>query len=67
MKRYYNYLGYVLKHKWFVFLACLELKVSIWQAVFHDISKLSKLEFVPYAKNFFNEDGTKRQVREGSM
>ena len=63
MKRYLNYLIYVLRHKWFVFLACLDLGVPLWIAVFHDWDKLLPDEFIPYAKFFYEPDGTKTQRR----
>lgn len=33
MKPHLSYLAYVLKHKWFVFVAGLHLKVPLWQLV----------------------------------
>lgn len=63
MNRYFEYLKIVLKHKWFVFLGCLKIGAPLYLAVFHDMSKLSILEFVSYARQFYNSDGTKRNVR----
>lgn len=30
----------------------------------HDISKFRPSEFIPYAKFFYNSDGSKRQIRD---
>jgi len=63
LKRYIVYLKKVLTHKWFVFLACLNLGVPFYLAVLHDISKFSSVEFVPYAKYFYNKKGESNQIR----
>jgi len=60
MKRHVVYLTYVLRHKWFVFLACLQLDVSLWIAVAHDWTKFLPREWFPYVRQFYNKDGTKR-------
>lgn len=46
-------LRYLLLHKYYVFLAGLELGVPIWQLVIHDWSKLTPTEWGPYARTFF--------------
>lgn len=66
MNRYSEYLKYVLRHKWYVFWACLELKVPLRLAILHDISKFSVAEWKPYAIHFFERDGTRRKVRDSS-
>ena len=63
MRRYWNYLKYVLRHKWFVFLACWELGIP-WQGIIHDWHKFMPREFIPYARFFNNPDGSKRIVRD---
>lgn len=55
MKRHLLYLKYVLRHKWFVFLACLELRVPIWNAIFHDWSKFLPVEWFAYVNYFYGE------------
>lgn len=64
MKRHIEYFKYVILHKWFVFLACLKLNVSFWQSITHDLSKFSKSEWNLYANTFFNEDGTRVDLRK---
>ena len=66
MKAHLNYLKYVLRHKWYVFLACRTMRVSTWRAIIHDWTKLTPLEWTPYVHNFFNKDGTRRSVRDAS-
>lgn len=63
MKKHFNYLKGLLKHKYWVFVYCLKLKVPLYLAIFHDISKFSFIEWFPYVNNFYNNDGTKRSVR----
>lgn len=50
-----EYLRYVLRHKWFVFLACRKLKVPLWQSIVHDWSKLTPCEWLPYVRKFYGE------------
>ena len=57
MKRYFEYLKYILRHKWFVFWACIQLGVPLWRAIVHDWSKFTPAEFGPYAKKFFLPNG----------
>lgn len=64
MKRHWQYLKYVMKHKWYVFLACLQLGVPLWIAIFHDWDKFLPDEWFAYARFFYNEDGSKRQRRD---
>lgn len=63
MKRYINYIIYVLKHKYYVFLACRHMRVPLLRSILHDWSKFTIAEFSPYAINFFNKDGTRMSVR----
>lgn len=51
MKKHWKYLGYVVRHKWFVFVACCRLGIP-WQGLVHDLSKFLPSEWLPYA-NFF--------------
>lgn len=50
-----NYFWLTVKHKWFVFLACLKLKVSLKQAILHDMSKFSEDEYPFYQRYFFGD------------
>jgi len=57
MKRYYQYLKYIIRHKWFVFLEGRKLGVPIYLLILHDISKLRPSEFGAYARTFYAPDG----------
>jgi hypothetical protein len=46
-------LRYVLRHKWFVFKACLRYGVPLHRAILHDWTKFKPSEWVPYTRNFF--------------
>jgi hypothetical protein len=63
MKRYWAYAKKVLLHKYYVFLACIKLRVPLYLAVLHDLSKFGKEEFVPYAKHFYDNDGKSKNIK----
>lgn len=52
MKKYIQYLLYLIKHKWYVFIECYKLGI-VWQGITHDLSKFRCDELVPYAKHFY--------------
>lgn len=60
LRRYINYFRYVFRHKWYVFLACEELGVPLWMAIFHDWDKFLPGEWIPYARTFRAPDGSKQ-------
>ena len=60
MSAAFRYLGYVLRHKWFVFQEGRKLGVPLVQLVWHDASKLRPSEFLPYARYFYGA----RKVRD---
>jgi len=62
MKRHIAYLKYIIRHKWYVFLACRKLGVSLRQAIMHDMSKFLPGEWFPYARTFYEKDGSGRYV-----
>lgn len=62
MKRHLKYLSYVLRHKWFVFLAACKLGIP-WLGIIHDLSKFRLSEWLPYARHFHNPDGSHKEVR----
>lgn len=64
MKRHLKYLSYVIRHKWFVFLACLKLDVPIWRAIIHDWHKFLPCEWFAYAYTFYEKDGSKKKYEE---
>lgn len=64
MKAHLAYLRYVLRHKWFVFKACLRLGVPPHQAVLHDWTKFLPSEWFPYAAYFYGKAPADDEVRQ---
>lgn len=61
MKRHWQYLKYVLRHKWFVFQAGLMLGgIPVWMLILHDWDKFLPDEWLPYARAFYTPDGSKQ-------
>ena len=56
--KYIFYLGYLLKHKFYVFIECFK-EGLYWVGLAHDFSKFLPSEFIPYA-NFFYDNSTKK-------
>ena len=65
--RHFNYLKYVLRHKWFVLLASVRIGAPIWAAIIHDLSKFLPSEWMPYARTFYAPDGSKQYVESDSF
>ncbi len=63
MKAHIAYLKYILRHKWFVFVACMKWGVPFWRAVFHDWTKFTPTEWGPYVHSFYRPDGSKRNPK----
>jgi hypothetical protein len=57
MRRHLSYLWYVLRHKYFVFMAGLSLRVSLWQLLIHDWHKFTPGEWFAYARCFYKPNG----------
>lgn len=57
MIKHWSYLKYVIRHKWFVFLAGLDRGVPLWQLLIHNWSKFLPWEWMPYAEWFNGLDG----------
>jgi hypothetical protein len=55
MKAHWRYLIYVLRHKWFVLVAGLRLRVSLIQLITHDWSKFLPSEWGPYVAYFYGD------------
>lgn len=64
LKRHISYLKYVLRHKYYVYLAGRQLDVPFWILIFHDWDKFLPSEWFPYARTFYNEDGTDKDYEE---
>lgn len=59
----FSYLVYILKHKLYVFQACLLLNVPLWRAISHDWTKFLPSEFSAYANYFYDDEGNKKTSR----
>jgi hypothetical protein len=60
---YWNYIKYVVRHRWFVMLECFKYKLY-WRGLVHDISKFTPIEFFPYARYFFGPSPRGQQTPE---
>lgn len=60
MNRHIAYLKYLLRHKWYVFKAGRMLGAPLWRLFVHDMSKFLPSEWMPYARSFYAEDGSKQ-------
>jgi hypothetical protein len=54
MKEHWKYLLYILKHKWFVFIAGIKLHVPIYLLLLHDLSKFRFSEWFAYQRRFYS-------------
>jgi hypothetical protein len=57
--KYWNYLKYILRHKWYVMWECFRHGLY-WQGLVHDLSKFRPSEFFPYANFFYEEHRCER-------
>lgn len=62
MKKDFQYIRYILRHKWFVFVQCVRYRI-IWRGLVHDISKLLPSEWVPYRDFFYGDRVDKISVK----
>jgi len=60
MRAHLFYLKYVLRHKWHVFWACIDMGVPLLIALFHDWDKFLPDEWFAYVHTFYAPDGTKQ-------
>jgi hypothetical protein len=63
MKKYWIYLKYILKHKWYVWQECYKHGLY-WQGLVHDMSKFRPDEFIPYARFFYDDEGRPKAKRD---
>lgn len=62
--KHFRYLKYVLRHKWFVLLKCIDFGIG-WRGIVHDISKFSPSEWFPYVDKFYGGPWEKYSDRHG--
>lgn len=56
MSKHWKYAKYVVRHKYFVFMAGLRTGASLWRLLKHDWSKLLPSEWFPYTRFFYGND-----------
>lgn len=54
MKAFFQYVGYIFRHKYYVFIECCKLGIW-WRGITHDMSKFSPQEFFPYMQKFYGK------------
>jgi Family of unknown function (DUF5662) len=54
------YLRYLMRHKWFVLLACRRTGTPMWRGLVHDMSKFRPSEWFPYLRTFYDPLGDKQ-------
>ena len=59
MKKHFQYLKYLLRHKYFVFVAGLKVGAPIWRLIIHDWSKFLPTEWFAYVEAFYGDYGYK--------
>lgn len=52
MSKYFKYLRYVIRHKFYVMIYCFKFGLY-WQGLTHDLHKLRWFPFVTYANHFY--------------
>jgi hypothetical protein len=52
VKKHWQYLKYVLRHKWYVFLWCCHYGIPL-AGIVHDLSKFHPREWFPYVDYFY--------------
>jgi Family of unknown function (DUF5662) len=63
MSKHIKYSKYVIKHKWYVFLACCKYGL-IWRGIIHDWTKFLPVEWFPYVEYFYGGKNNKRDFEE---
>ena len=64
MSKHWQYLKYVLRHKWYVGLECFRLGLY-WRGIVHDLSKFRPSEWFPYANYFYGKGAAIRRDKTG--
>lgn len=56
VKKHLLYLKYVLRHKWYVYKACVRIGNPVlvfWRGIVHDWQKFTPAEWTPYVLSFY--------------
>ena len=69
---YFKYLKYLIRHKWYVFVACCRVTKDLkykWRLIIlgivHDWSKFRPSEYIPYARYFYGDYPKHNEVTAG--
>jgi hypothetical protein len=62
-----NYFWYVVRHKYYVYVAGRKLDCGIIQLLIHDLSKFSHDEWTPYVNRFYRGADNKSQFYKALM
>jgi hypothetical protein len=63
MDKYVSYARYLIRHKWFVFVAGRRLKAPLWRLIIHDWTKLLPQEWFAYMHYFYGSYPPWEQMR----
>jgi len=58
MKSHWQYIRYLIRHKWFVLVAGLKVRAPLWRLIIHDWSKFLPSEWFAYVDYFYREEET---------
>lgn len=64
IKAHWRYLKYIVRHKWFVFLAGLKTGASLWRLIIHDWSKFLPSEWFAYVNYFYRPNYRNNRTME---
>ena len=67
MNKFFKYLFYIFKHKYYVFIAGLKVGAPIFRLIIHDWSKFLPCEFIPYMNYFYGKFYTDNDIRRFKM
>ena len=56
-----EYLKYLLRHKWYVFVKCIQHGL-LWRGIVHDLSKFLPSEFTSYVEHFHGKHAVRPSV-----
>ena len=61
VKNHVKCLDYLIRHKYFVFIAGLKLGVPLYRLLVHDLSKFLPSEWTAYVHHFYTKDPSKSE------
>lgn len=59
----FAYAKYVIRHKWFVFVAGLRTRAPLWRLIIHDWSKMTRAEWSAYVHSFYGPRPRSEEVK----